>query len=305
MIGVVAAQQLTVLRRQHTVVTVVAVLVGVTVLAGVLGWSSAATITRVYDQAVVLLASQGRPAPPDPLGLKPPLSLLSNMTIYVPVVGALLAIVVGHLSLSDEQTSGVARLLHSRLLTRRDYLLGKLVAVSGLLTAALTASLLVSGVSLVVVNGVFPTPDQLLRLLGFYGLSLLYLVVFALVAMVAVLLTRRRSLALLSALGVWLVVTFVVPQFTSGLRPTASLNPLSVPTGTSQTFFDLTSRVRFLSLSEDFKDASGQVLATTTGQPATAALGQVVPLLVAAAALAGLAAVLVGRHDYSRSAADE
>jgi ABC-type transport system involved in multi-copper enzyme maturation permease subunit len=304
-IGVVAAQQLTVLRRQHTVVTVVAVLVGVTVLAGVIGWSSAATITRVYDQAVVLLASQGRPAPPDPLGLKPPLSLLSNMTIYVPVVGALLAIVVGHLSLSDEQTSGVARLLHSRLLTRRDYLLGKLVAVSGLLTAALAASLLVSGVSLVVVNGVFPTPDQLLRLLGFYGLSLLYLVVFALVAMVAVLLTRRRSLALLSALGVWLVVTFVVPQFTSGLRPTASLNPLSVPTGTSQTFFDLTSRVRFLSLSEDFKDASGQVLATTTGQPATAALGQVVPLLVAAAALAGLALVLVGRHDYSRSAADE
>jgi ABC-type transport system involved in multi-copper enzyme maturation permease subunit len=304
-IGVVAAQQLTVLRRQHTVVTVVAVLVGVTVLAGVIGWSSAATITRVYDQAVVLLASQGRPAPPDPLGLKPPLSLLSNMTIYVPVVGALLAIVVGHLSLSDEQTSGVARLLHSRLLTRRDYLLGKLVAVSGLLTAALAASLLVSGVSLVVVNGVFPTPDQLLRLLGFYGLSLLYLVVFALVAMVAVLLTRRRSLALLSALGVWLVVTFVVPQFTSGLRPTASLNPLSVPTGTSQTFFDITSRVRFLSLSEDFKDASGQVLATTTGQPATATVGQVVPLLVVAAALTGLALVLVRRHDYSRSAADE
>lgn len=305
MIGVVAAQQLTVLRRQHTVVTVVAVLVGVTVLAGVLGWSSAATITRVYDQAVLLLASQGRPAPPDPLGLKPPLSLLSNMTIYVPVVGALLAIVVGHLSLSDEQTSGVARLLHSRLLTRRDYLLGKLVAVTGLLTAALAASLLVSGVSLVVVNRVFPTPDQLLRLLGFYGLSLLYLVVFALVAMVAVLLTRRRSLALLSALGVWLVVTFVVPQFTSGLRPTASLNPLSVPTGTSQTFFDITSRVRFLSLSEDFKDASGQVLATGAGQPATATVGQVVPLLVVAAALTGLALVLVRRHDYSRSAADE
>lgn len=305
MIGVVAAQQLTVLRRQHTVVTVVAVLVAVTVLAGVLGWSSAATITRVYDQAVLLLASQGRPAPPDPLGLKPPLSLLSNMTIYVPVVGALLAIVVGHLSLSDEQTSGVARLLHSRSLTRRDYLLGKLAAVSGLLTVALAASLVVAVVSLVVVNARFPSPSQLLSLLGFYGLSLLYLVMFALVAMVAVLLTRRRSMALLSALGVWLVVTFVVPQFTSGLRPTASLNPLSVPTGTSQTFFDITSRVRFLSLSEDFKDASGRVLATGAGQPATATVGQVVPLLVVAAALTGLALVLVRRHDYSRSAADE
>lgn len=305
MIGVVAAQQVTVLRRQRTVLALVSVLVGVTVLAGVIGWSSAATITRVYDQAVLLLASQGRPAPPNPLGLKPPLALLSNMTIYVPMVGALLAIVVGHLSLSDEQTSGVAPLLHSRLLTRRDYLLGKVVAVAGLLAVALAASLVVAVVSLLVVNGVFPGPGQLFRLLGFYGLSLLYLVVFALVAMVAVLLTRRRSLALLSALGVWLVVTFVVPQFTSGLRPTASLNPLSVPTGTSQTFFDLTSRVRNLSLSEDFKDASAQLLATAPGQPVAATLGQVAPLLVAALALAGLALVLVRSHDYSRSAADE
>ena len=90
MIGVVAAQQLTVLRRQRTVLAVVSVLVGVTVLAGVIGWSSAATISRVYDQSVLLLAAQGRPAPTNPLGLKPPLSLLSNMTIYVPMVGALM-----------------------------------------------------------------------------------------------------------------------------------------------------------------------------------------------------------------------
>ncbi|UZJ25523.1 ABC transporter permease [Rhodococcus antarcticus] len=305
MIGVVAAQQVTVLRRQRTAAVVVSVLVGITVLAGVIGWSSAATITRVYDQAVLLLASQGRPAPPNPLGLKPPLSLLSNMTVYVPMVGALLAIVVGHLSLSDEQSSGSARLLHSRPLTRRAYLLGKLVAVSGLLAVALVASLVVAVVSLVVVNATFPSPSQLLRLVGFYGLSLLYLVIFALVAMVAVLLTRRRSMALLSALGAWLVVTFVVPQFISGLRPTASLNPLSVPVGTSQTFFDITSRVRFLSLSEVFKNASAQILATAPGEPLIVTLGRVVPLAVAALALVAAALVLVRRHDYSRSAADE
>ena len=305
MIGVVAAQQITVLRRQRTVLALLSVLVGVTVLAGVLGWSSAATVTRVYDQAVALLATQGTPAPPNPLGLKPPLSLLSNMTVYVPMIGALLAIVVGHLSLSDEESSGVGRLLHTRLLTRRDYLLGKLAAVSGLLAAALVASFVVSVVSLLVVNGAFPSGSQLLALVGFYLLSLLYLVMFALVAMVAVLLTRRRSLALLSALGVWLVVTFVVPQFTSGLRPTASLNPLSVPAGTSQTFFDITAHVRFLSLSEEFKDASSQILATAPAEPLTVTLGRVVPLLVAALGLALLALVLVRRHDYSRSVADE
>ena len=305
MIGVVAAQQITVLRRQRTALAVVLVLVGVTALAGVIGWSSAATITRVYDQSVLLLAAQGRPAPPNPLGLRAPLSPLSNMTVYVPMVGALAAIVVGHLSLSDDQSSGVARLLHSRLLTRRDYLLGKLAAVTGLLAAALVASLVVAVVSLLGVNAVVPDSSQLLRLGTFYLLSLLYLVVFALVAMVAVLLTRRRSMALLSALGAWLVVTFVVPQFISGLSPTASLNPLSVPVGTSQTFFDITSRVRFISLSEVFKNAGAQMLATAQPEPEYLVLGRVAPLLVTALALAGAALVLVRRHDYSRSAADE
>lgn len=305
MIGVVAAQQITILRRQRTVLALMAVLVGVTVLAGALGWSSAATVTRVYDQAVALLAAQGRPAPANPLGLKPPLSLLSNMTVYMPMVGALLAIVVGHLSLSDEQSSGVGRLLHTRLLCRRDYLLGKLTAVSGLLAAALVASFVVSVVALLVVNGVVPTAPQLVRLAGFYLLALLYLVMFALVAMVAVLLTSRRSLALLSALGAWLVVTFVVPQFTTGLRPTASLNPLSVPVGTSQTFFDVTAHVRFLSLSEDFKNASGQILATSPPESVATTLGWVAPVIVVVVGLSALALVLVRRHDYSRSAADE
>ncbi len=45
--------------------------------------------------------------------------------------------------------------------------------------------------------------------------------------------------------------------------------------------------------------------ATATAQPGTTTLGQVAPLLVVAAALAGLVLVLVRRHDYSRSAADE
>ena len=75
-----------------------AMLVAVTVMAGVLGWSSHHTIVRVYDEATRLLAAAGQPAPPNPFLLKPTLSLLSNMVIYIPLIGALLALVVGHLT---------------------------------------------------------------------------------------------------------------------------------------------------------------------------------------------------------------
>lgn len=305
MIALVARQQLTTLQRQRTAVTVVGLFVAMTALAGVIGWSSTQTISRVYDQAVVLLAQSGAPAPANPIGIKPALSLLSNMTIYLPLVGALLAILLGHLVVADDRTSGIGRLLFSRQLSGRGYLAGKCAAVGVVLAVALTASLLVSVLSLLVANGALPSVADLGRLMLFYGLSFLYLAIFALVGMAAVLLTRKRSLALLSAMGVWLVVTFAVPQFTSGLRPTASLNPVTDPASAATAFFRATAHARPLSLSEQYKAASADLLQTGPAQAVTTTLGHTVPLLLATGLLALVASLAVRRHDWSRSMAGE
>lgn len=305
MIAAVAAHQVTSLRRQRTAVALVGLFVVMTALAGIIGWSSSQTINRVYDQAVVLLAQAGKPAPANPIGIKPTLSLLSNMTVYIPLVGALLALVLGHLSIADDRTSGVGRLLFSRQLSRTPYLLGKALGASVVLVAALLASLVVSVGALVVANGALPTATDLGRLALFYGLSLLYLLTFLLIGMAAALLSRKRSLALLSAMGVWLVVTFAVPQFTSGLRPTASLNPITDPASAATGFFRATSAARPLSLSEQYKQASADLLQTGPGESVTATVLHVLPLLVAVVALASLTLLAVRRHDWSRSMAGE
>lgn len=305
MIATIAAQQVTALRRQRIFLALLGTLLVMTALAGVIGWSSQNTITRVYDESVALLALQGRPAPPSPFGLKPTLSLLANMTVYIPLIGALLALVLGHLSLTDDQSSGIGRLIFSRQVSRTGYVLGKLLAAGAVLAVVLALSLVVSTVSLVVVNRSVPGPVDLGRLVVFYALSWLYLLMFALVGMVSVLVTRRRSMALLGALGVWLVLTFVVPQFTSGLRPTASLNPISEPVGTSQTFFDVTARARPLSVGEQYKEASGRILQTAVAEPLGDTVGRVLPIAGVTVVLGALAVVLVRRHDYARSTADE
>lgn len=305
MIATVAVHQMTSLRRQKTSLALVGLFVAMTALAGVIGWSSSQTINRVYNQAVVILAQAGKPAPANPIGIKPTLSLLSNMTVYIPLVGALLALVLGHLSIADDRTSGVGRLLFSRQLSRTPYLLGKSLGASAVLVAALFASLVVSVLSLVVANGALPTAADLGRLVLFYGLSLLYLLTFLLIGMAAVLLSRKRSLALLSAMGVWLVVTFAIPQFTSGLRPTASLNPITSPASTTNGFFQATSRARPLSLSEQYKQASADLLQTGPPQTAGTTLLHVLPLLVAVVALTVLTLIAVRKHDWSRSMAGE
>ena len=304
MIATVASHQVLSLRRQRVFLAMLATLLAMTALAGVLGWSSHQTIGRVYDEAVKLLASTGKPPPPNPFLLKPTLSLLSNMVVYIPLIGALLALIVGHLSIVDDETNGTGRLVFSRQISRTSYVLGKIASAAVVLVVVLAASLFISVAALLIVNRTIAGAD-LGRLLSFYGLSWLYLMVFALIGMVTVLMTRRRSIALLSAMGAWLVITFVIPQFTSGLRPTQSLNPITDPASTSQTFFKITSKLRPYSVVEQYKQASGRILQTAPTESLGQTIQRVLPIAGLAIVLALLIIRLVQRHDFSRSANSE
>ncbi len=305
MTRVIATQLLLTLRRQRTFLALLVTLLVMTALAGLIGWISHRTIFKVYDQAVLLLAKTGSPAPPNPFDTRPTLALLSNMVIYIPLIGALMALVLGHLSLADDESSGIGRMIFSRRVSRRNYVAGKMLGATTALAAIMAASLVVSVVSLLIVNGAILSAADLGRLVLFYLLSLTYLMAFALVGMVSVLLTRRRSMALLLALGVWLVLTFAIPQFTSGLRPTASLNPITDPVSTSQTFFDVTARARPLSVSEQYKEASTRILEIGTAESVSATTLRILPTGGLVLVLAALTVLLVDRHDYSRSSAHE
>jgi ABC-type transport system involved in multi-copper enzyme maturation permease subunit len=304
-IRLIASHQLTALRRQRIMVVMSATMTAMTALAGAIGWSSRQTIVRVYDVAVQLVAAQGKPSPPNPFGSKPPLSSLSNMVVYVVLIGALLALVLGHVSVADDDTNGLGRLLFSRPVSRGAYLFGKLAAAALVLVVVMAMSFVVSVASLLIVNGAMPSFRNVGRLVVFDALSWLYLMVFALVGMVVALASRRRSLALLGALGVWLVITFVVPQLTSGLRPTTSLNPITEPVSTSQAFFRLTAHARSFSPVEQYKAASGAVLQTAAAESAGATTVRVLPVLGVLVMLVVLAFRLVGRHDFSRSMTGE
>jgi ABC-type transport system involved in multi-copper enzyme maturation permease subunit len=303
-IATVASHQLRSFRRQRVFLAMLVALVTMTALAGALGWSSHRTIVRVYDEAVRLLASTGQPAPPNPFLLKPTLSLLSNMVVYVPLIGALLALIVGHLSIADDETNGTGRLVFSRQITRSAYVLGKISSAAAMVATVLAASLLVSVASLLVVNRTISLGD-LGRLALFDALSWLYLIAFVLIGMVAVLVTRRRSIALLSAMGAWLVITFVIPQFTSGLRPTQSLNPITDPASTSQTFFRITSELRPYSVVEQYKEASGRILRTAPAESVGQTVQRVLPIAGLVLLLALVTIRLVQHHDFSRSADSE
>lgn len=304
MIATIASHQILALRRQRVLLVLLTAFVAATALAGILGWSSHRTIVRVFAEATRQLAATGAPAPPNPFLLKPNLALLSNMVVYVPLLGALFAVVLGHLAIADDENTGIGRMLFSRPLSRASYAAGKMLSLAVVLAGVLVASLAVSLVALIVVNSGISGPE-LGRLAGFYAVSWLYLLPFALIGMIAVLLTRSRSLALLGGIGAWLVITFAVPQFTSGLRPTQSLNPIIENIGLSQAFFRFTANAQPLSVVEQYKSASGAILATAAPEPITATLLSIAPLVAFLVVLAALSFRLIHTHDFSRSAGNE
>jgi ABC-type transport system involved in multi-copper enzyme maturation permease subunit len=302
MISTVAAQQIRSLFRQRVFVAFLAAFLAMTALAGVLGWSSHQTILRVYDVATGILQGQGQAAPPNPFLLKPPLSLVENLVVYVPLLGALMALILGHISISDDESNGIARLIFSRPVSRTRYLVAKIAAACVVTGASLVLGFIVTVGSLVLINQHMPTVDSVWRLAQFFGLSWLYLIGFVLIGMTTSLIVHRRSLALLAAISAWLVITFAVPQFTSGLRPISSLNPILDPVSTTQRFFHITALGRPLSVSEQYKEASGRILATAGTEPGWSTVQRILPMLIMIAVLTLAAFLLIQHRDFTRAA---
>ncbi|MCP9487501.1 MAG: ABC transporter permease [Gaiellaceae bacterium MAG52_C11] len=305
--AVIARQQLRLLSRSHTFLLLLLVLLGMTALSGYIGWSSHSTIIRVYDETVRTLTAAGKPAPPNPFADKPRLSLLNNMIIYVPLIGALLAIAIGNMSVTGDRQAGVTRVIFSRPVRRSSYFWGKLGASAAADAAIMAACLALSVIGLTLINHGLPTAQELLRLGLFYALSGLYLLLFVLIGIVAALLTRSRSLGLFAAVAVWVLITFATPQFTSGLRPVASLNPVTNPVAASHSgFFGVTSKAKPIAVNEQYKALSTRILSrgddvVRAGFEKTAA--ELAPIVLLALLLGGWAYRLVRRHDFSEEAA--
>lgn len=305
MIGVIAVHQLRMLRRERIFLAILASLLLMTALAGFIGWLSHNTIVKVYEESSAMLASEGLPPPPNPLDLKPRLSLLSNMTIYILLIGALLAIVVGHLAIVNDRTSGSARLIFARPVRRSTYFWGKLTGIGVALSGILVVSFVLTSISLLIVNQSLPTLTEVGRLALFFVLSLAYMLLFALIGMTTALIVRARSLSLLVALGVWMVITFMFPQFTSGLRPSSSLNPVVNPVNTTQRFFDVTAHLRSLSVSEVYRDLSSTILGTAPDRTISVGLEDTLPITVLLITLFVLTATLVRRLDLAEQGSND
>jgi ABC-type transport system involved in multi-copper enzyme maturation permease subunit len=258
----VVRQSLAGLARDPAVVVLVAFFAAMMLVTAWLGWSATNTVNALYADAARYLAGAGQPVPPNPVSQSAPLAVLRNLGVYVSLIGTFGAIVIGQLLIETDRRAGTLPLIGTRPFQRRDFALGKVRAL-GLATGAMMA---VAGIIAVATLYTLPSLVVGLADLARLGLFLIlgwaYITTFGLVALAAAALMPATASGLIAASVAWLVLTFVLPELTANIHPTAAINPVSTLAATPDSaFFRATSTLLGpLSLSEAFAWLSGDLL---------------------------------------------
>ncbi|MDR0354747.1 MAG: ABC transporter permease [Deltaproteobacteria bacterium] len=135
------------------------------------------------------------------------MSLAAFMTLFGPMVG----LVLGFDAVNRERNQGTLSKMLSQPIYRDEVIVGKYLA--GLLTIALLLAallLILTGLGLAVV-GLVPKADEVMRLLVYYLLSVVYLGIWLGLAMLTSIIFRSVATSALASAALWILLSFFVP----------------------------------------------------------------------------------------------
>jgi ABC-2 type transport system permease protein len=285
--------------RERLPQVLLAVFLGVVAVSGVIGWLTRVTVTAVYNEAL----AEGLTDRPNPFGAVPELYYLRNTVIYIVLIGALLAIVLGVRSVLRDRRSGTVDLVLTRPISTASYLGAKLAGLSLWLAAVLAVAAAINVAAVSIILGRLPAAESAARMAGFYVLAWVFLLPFAVLGMLGGLYSSRETTALLVPIVGWAFLTFVLPQLGTAAHPVALLNPVAVPPAPGG-FFRLSGAVFGpLSVTEHFKKAGGVLLQESQEYDAVGPAWAVLvlfALVTAAVLLATRRARLLGGEGQQR-----
>lgn len=292
-VRIVATNTLRVAFRDRIVIWLTLLFIGMVLVSAYLGWSATDTVNQIYIKAMPLFQLDGRSIPPNPTTDMPALSMLRNMTTYISLLGALVAIVLGFQVISEDLRSGVFPLISSRPISRRHYALGKMLALFLSVTGLVIVAAVMTALTVFLMPSVHLTVDDWTALIKFYSISALFLSAFGFMAIASAAWSRSESLGLLVPVTVWLVLTFVFPQLSANINPMSALNPVKAMVAPPvSAFFDITGAILApISLVSAYRDVAATILGYTPADKSSLGMTGGFILLIAANILFGICSI--------------
>lgn len=258
----IASQSARFVLRERTAAVLAALFVVLVLISAWLGWSATSTVDRIYVDAAAFLKDAGKPVPSNPVLDISPLSLMRNMSVYVALIGALAAIVIGNRLVSIDRKAGILPLIGVRVPTGRAYADGKITALLGLVLGLDGVAAAMAVVTFLILPTGSLSGAQWLQFAAFMSISAIYMACFGLTGLAAAAWAKSETVGLLLPVTLWLTATFILPQLTANLNPTAAINPISaLATPPDTSFFHWTAQILGpISVADAYKFASANLL---------------------------------------------
>lgn len=212
-------QLLTVAKKEYTdalknkvFLTFLLFLVGLTVISIYIGSLDFQSKVSVYQTAYQQLVQSGQSVSNLTKPEFYPLQLLRGSIEYLEIIGAVLAIALGYLSIAKEKGNNTLQLILTRPVSRASFFLGKLLG-NALLLLSVSAVVFVCIYFIVTfIGGVQLSPTETAKILTSFLFSFVYLSIFFALSATLALLLRSLPNALILAFVIWILFVLIVPQ---------------------------------------------------------------------------------------------
>ena len=216
-IRIIAAKEFRAAFKDRVFLVITALFMVLSVISVYIGSSTKNAEMKAYQDIVALLKSQNATNfPPAPLIF--PLAILENLSAYVSIIGAVLAVFLGFDAFSGERENGTLKLLLTRPLYRDQLVTGKLLGGGLVIGTLLSVTLIFNTMLFSIVSGLVPNADELSRLVFFIVLAFIYMMVFYTATLFVSIKAGDRAFGFLLMMTVWIFITFVIPQLADSQR---------------------------------------------------------------------------------------
>lgn len=252
--------------REKIVYSITIVFILMSMASSFIGWSTFTTANSIYKSSVVFLQGQGATdIPNNPLLKVSTLASFDNLIVYISLIGALLAIIIGHRSMMRERKSGILQILFTRPITKKSLILGKVFGLSLTIFSIVGVTALISIFSSYFLPLAHLNLSDISHLIIFFLFSFFYMLFFALIGLFFAIQAKSESLALFIPVCIWVGITFVLPELATGLTPTALLNPVTLlQLPALDPFFQTTQKfIQPVSVAWHYYTISGELLGSS------------------------------------------
>lgn len=196
--------------RSRILITLLGILVTVTLASVYI--ASVAHRSQVADYLAYKQAAQAggiQHIAPSPLA---PLSLLRGAFEYLQILGAIIAITLGYLTISRERANRTMPLIRSRPVTAGELTAGTMLGATGIIATLVGVTAIVGVVGIGLIGNDWINASEALKLLVAYVTSIVYMLGFYALGAITTSRTRVAANGLILALAVWLIFVLVTPQ---------------------------------------------------------------------------------------------